>query len=373
MVASGFTEWMFFAFREDTIQSQLGHIQIVRPGYHAAGKSDPYAFLLPDAIPELDATHGKGLIKTIAPRLSFSGLVSHGDDTLSFIGDGVSPEEEAAFAQGVLMSSGQNLIAAEPRTAILGEGLARNLGVAVGDRIILVATATTGGTNAVELTIRGLFSTVSKSYDDVALRIPIQTARELLRTKGSHTWIVLLNDTAHTNVMVQNLKRRFAHEKLDVVPWYELADIYNKTAALFEKQVQGVRLIIALIILLSISNTLTISVLERTGEIGTALALGVTRRGVMRLFLTEGVLLGCLGGLLGVVTGIAAAYAITAIGIPMPPPPGVAHGYTIEVFASLTIALESLVLALAATLLASLYPAWSASKKEVVDALRYNR
>ncbi|MGZ3533382.1 MAG: FtsX-like permease family protein, partial [Vulcanimicrobiaceae bacterium] len=66
--------------------------------------------------------------------------------------------------------------------------------------------------------------------------------------------------------------------QFEVVPWTKLADTYNKTAALFSSQVGGIRLIIALIILLSIWNTVTMSVMERTGEIGTAMAMGVNLR-----------------------------------------------------------------------------------------------
>jgi putative ABC transport system permease protein len=135
IIAGGFIEWIFVAFREDTIQSQLGHLQIARPGYQEGGKADPYGYLLPDAVPELESQSEPRLIKAVAPRLSFSGLVSRGDATLSFIGDGVSPKEEALFAQGVQIAEGQNLSASEPNAAIMGVGLARNLGVKVGDKV----------------------------------------------------------------------------------------------------------------------------------------------------------------------------------------------------------------------------------------------
>ena len=144
ILASGFIEWIFMDFRESTIQSQLGHLQIVKPGYHDAGKADPYAFLLPEAIPELEAPNEPRQIKTVAPRLSFSGLVSHGDATLSFIGDGVSPQDEAAFGKGLQVSSGTNLSADQPLAIIMGEGLARNLGVKVGDKVVLLANTATG-------------------------------------------------------------------------------------------------------------------------------------------------------------------------------------------------------------------------------------
>jgi putative ABC transport system permease protein len=169
------------------------------------------------------------------------------------------------------------------------------------------------------------------------------------------------------------LRDRLPKEQFDVVPWYELADIYNKTARLFTRQVQGIKFIIALIIMLSIWNTMTMSVIERTSEIGTSMALGVQRSDVLRRFVYEGGVLGFFGGILGVLAGLLLAAVVTAIGIPMPPPPGVAHGYTTEIIVTKTIALESFVLAVGTTLVASLYPAWTASRKQIVDALRHSR
>ena len=373
ILANGFIEWIFLDFRESTIKSQLGHLQIVRPGYHDAGKADPYAFLLPDAVPELETPNEPHLIKAVAPRLSFSGLISHGDATLSFIGDGDDPRQQEVFGDALQISAGRNLSADAPLGIIVGEGLARNLGANVGDQVILLANTASRGTNAVEVTIRGLFSTVTKSYDDSALRMPIDTARQLLRTQGSHTWVVLLNDTSQTDIMLAKLRGKLQKDDLEIVPWYALADFYNKTASLFTKQIQGIRLIIALIILLSISNTMTMSVMERIGEIGTSMALGVKRAGIMRLFLSEGVLLGCLGGMLGLILGVLLAGVISSIGIPMPPPPGMARGYTGQILVTWDIALESLTLAIATTLAASIYPAWRASRMQIVDSLRHNR
>lgn len=373
ILANGFIEWIFLDFRESTIKSQLGHLQIVRPGYHDAGKADPFAFLLPDAVPELETPSGPQQIKAVAPRLSFSGLISHDEATISFIGDGDDPQQQGVFGDALQISAGRNLSPDDPLGIIVGEGLARNLGVTVGDKVILLANTASRGTNAVEVTIRGLFSTVTKSYDDSALRMPIDTARRLLRTQGSHIWVVLLNDTAQTDTMLAKLRNKLQRDEFEIVPWYTLADFYNKTVILFAKQIQGIRLIIAVIILLSISNTMTMSVMERIGEIGTSMALGVKRIGILRLFVSEGVLLGCLGGLLGLILGLLFAHAISGIGIPMPPPPGMARGYTGQILVTWDIALKSLALAIGTTLAASLYPAWKASRMQIVDALRHNR
>ncbi len=373
MLANGFIEWIFVDFRESTIKSQLGHLQIVRPGYHDAGKADPYAFLLPGTIPEMEDSGEPGQIKAVNSRLSFGGLISHGESTISFIGDGDDPSQQAAFGDALQISEGRNLSADDPLGIIVGEGLARNLGVNVGDTVILLSNTAQRGINAIEVTVRGLFSTVTKSYDDSALRIPIDTARQLLRTQGSHVWVVLLKDTAQTDIALKKLHERIGGDRLEIVPWYRLSDFYNKTVALYTKQIQGIRLIIALIILLSITNTLTMSVMERIGEIGTSMALGVKRGGIVRLFVSEGILIGCLGGTLGVLLGLILAYTISSIGIPMPPPPGMARGYTGQILITWDIAWKSMALAVGTAFVASIYPAWRASRMQVVDALRHNR
>ena len=374
ILASGFIEWIFDDFRETTIKSQLGHLQIVRPGYHEMGKADPYAFLLPDNLPQL---HNSGdeihQIAAIVPRLGFSGLISHDEATLSFIGEGIDPQEQLYFGDALQISAGKNLSPDRPHHLIMGEGLARNLGVTVNDQVVLLVNTASGGLNAVEMTVGGLFSTVTKSYDDNALRLPIETARELLRTSGAHSWVVLLNDTDQTDTVLAKLRATLPSEQFEIVPWHELADFYNKTTVLLAKQVQAVKLVIALIILLSISNTMTTNVMERTGEIGTAMALGVKRTGILRQFLHEGMLIGCIGGLVGIGLGLLLAEMISNIGIPMPPPPGMTRGYTVEILVSSNMLLEAVLLAILTTLAASVYPAWKASRMQIVDALRHNR
>ena len=373
ILATGFIERMFSDIRESTIKPHLGHLQIVRPGYHDAGKANPYAYLLPEVIPpDISASMEARTVKTIAPRLSFSGLISHGASTISFIGDAVSPQDEVAFGDGLEIASGKNL-STDPRTVIIGEGLARNLGIKVGDRVVLMASTTSGGTNGVEVTVQGLFQTASKAYDDSALRLPLATARELLRTKGSHVWVVLLDKTTRTDTALAAIRKTLPADQFEVVPWYRLSDFYNKTTALFNKQIQGLRFIIAAIILLCISNTMIMSVLERTGEIGTAMALGAKRSSVLRQFLIEGALLGCIGGAIGLAVAVPLAHIISAIGIPMPPPPGKTHGFLGGILLTWTLCAQAFAVAVATTLLASVYPAWRASRMQIVDSLRHNR
>ena len=133
------------------------------------------------------------------------------------------------------------------------------------------------------------------------------------------------------------------------------------------------RVIIAVIIVLSIFNTMMMSVMERTAEIGTAMALGLTRRKILRMFLVEGAMLGAIGGILGLALGSLLAWVVSSIGIPMPPPPGQSWGFIGEVMVSTRLCVEAFILAVGSTLLASVFPARTASGMVIVDALRFNR
>jgi putative ABC transport system permease protein len=374
VLADGFIQWIYWAMREATIQSQLGHIQIVRPGFLQAGAASPYDYLLPAQSPVRDAVEASPGVKLVAPRMAVTGLISHGETTVSFIADGVDPQKEARLSKALRIVKGRDLSGANVQEVILGRGLARTLGVGPGTTIALLATSSSGGINAVEARVSGLFVSANQAYDDAALRLPIGLAQTLLRAEGAHSWLVLLEETEKTDAFIEQFKTRFpvGETRLEFVPWYAHADFYNKTVALFSQQMSVLRLIIGFIIILSISNMLVMNVLERTGEIGTLLAVGFRRRKVMQFFAVEGLLLGLIGGAAGVLTGYGLAELISFIGIPMPPPPGMEEGFTAEIRITLPVLANAFAIAFVTTALAGLYPAWKASRLDIINALRHN-
>ncbi|HEX8011178.1 MAG TPA: FtsX-like permease family protein [Casimicrobiaceae bacterium] len=372
ILGNGFIDWNLRFGRESTIYSQLGHIRVFKRGYLESGLANPFAYILPDDPRQIGIIESEPHVRALAPRLSVNGLISHGDATLSFLGEGVAPDKEPLLSQSVTTTQGEALSPADPDGIVLGQGLAANLGVKPGDTVVLVANTVNGGVNAVEARVRGLFATITKAYDDSALRLPIAMARQLLRLNGAHSYALILDQTDSTDAVLSRLRERFRGQPLEFVPWYQLADFYNKTAKLFSRQVAVLRVIVGVIIVLSISNSMMMSVLERTSEIGTSMALGTRRSAILRLFLTEGVLLGLFGGVLGLIGGYLLAQVITVVGIPMPPPPGMAFGYTAGINVSWPPALEAWALAIATALIASLYPAWKASRMTIVEAIRRN-
>jgi putative ABC transport system permease protein len=373
ILAGAFIEWIFWATREGTIQAGLGHIHVARAGFHAGGTADPGRYQLPGQSKVLEALRALPRVRTVAPRRSFSGLISKGDTTISFLGEAVDPDRERNFGDVSIIVQGEELSQQDPTGIIIGHGLAANLGASVGDTLVLLSNTPRGGVNAVETRVRGLFATVSKAYDDSAIRVPSATAQNLLRSSGADRWIVVLKDTADTPAALRDFGARFAGRDLEFVPWYELADFYNKTVQLLSRQMGFMHLIIAVIIVLTIVNSMMMSVLERTSEIGTSMALGTARKGILAQFVIEGVMTGVVGGLAGALLGIGLAELISAVGIPMPPPPGQARGFRAGMIVTTPLVLQAFTVAAVSALVAALYPAWKASRTQIVDALRHAR
>lgn len=372
LLSGGFIQWIYEAIRESTIHSQLGHIRIAHPGYARQGSSDPFAYLISGTPTELSAVSRLPEVKIIAPRLSFGGLASHGETTLSILGEGVLPGSERELSQTIHILEGKPLDESDPHGLILGEGLAEQFGANIDDTIVLLATTRNGGINAVEGRVRGIFYSSVRAYDDMAVRMDLSLAKQLLRVDGVHRYLVLLSATDTTDSVLRSA-RAVLGTKLEASPWYDNADYYHKTVALFSRQLMVMELIVGLIVLLTITNSMVMSVLERTHEIGTALALGTKRRQIRLQFVIEGLVLGLGGGLAGIGLGLLLGAIISWIGVPMPPAPQMRHGFTGEIRITAGLSAFALITVVAACFLASLYPSWKASKLDIVDALRHGK
>jgi putative ABC transport system permease protein len=360
-------------FQEQAIRSLYGHLQVARVGFFQSGSADPFKYLVLEPfmtsgpIARLD-----GLLYA-APRLNLTGLLAKGDVTAGFSGVGVDPRLEPGGTTALRIIAGQRLAAEHPEGILVGQGLARAMKVQLGDHLTVLVNVPGGAITGMDVRVRGVFATVSKDYDDSAIRLPIAAAQELLRTQGVHLWVLMLDETGRTDAVAAELRERLAPEGFEVAPWHRLAQFYVRAAALLADQVGIVRLIIAVIVVLGILNAMTISVIERTGEIGTSLALGVRRTAVMRQFLLEGLLVGAVGIVLGSLLALGVAGAVELLGIPMPPAPGMAEGFEARIDISPGLIAETAVTTLVAASLAALYPAWRASRMNIVAALRRSR
>ncbi len=380
LIAGGFIGWVLEEMRELTIRTYVGHLQIARPTFWSQGSADPWGHLIQRSPSSVERLERDPEVLTVAPRLGFAGLVSKGDVTLSFLAEGVDPQAESGFGRALIFlpARGENLSDADsaPNAApqvVIGQGLAANLGARTGDTLVLLVNTPNGSINAVEAQVKGVFLTVNKAFDDATIRMPLSLAWRLARTQGVQSWTVLTRSTQAANALRETIRASVSPDGLAVRHWTELADTYLRTEALFTRQLGFMALVLGLLIVLGISNTLTMAVMERTAEIGTAMALGASRRQVLAQFLLEGTLLGLAGALLGTLLGLVLAAILSEVGIPLPPPPGLDTPIIAAIRVGPGLAAGAFALAALSATLAGIYPAWRASRLEIVDALRQAR
>ena len=184
--------------------------------------------------------------------------------------------------------------------------------------------------------------------------------------------VVSLADTLSTDKIAATLKSALAAQNVEVKTWFELDDFYRNTVGLYQAQLGVLQFIILLVVLLSVANSVNMTAYERVGEFGTLKALGNRDSDISKLIILENCLLGLFGATAGVLLGTFLAWGISAIGIPMPPPPNSNAGYTAYIRIVPNVLAVSFFIGLLATVLSSLMAARGAARVPVVDALRQN-
>jgi putative ABC transport system permease protein len=371
----GFVHAIYFGVRESTIRSQVGHIQLYRKGFSEKGNLAPFDYLIADYAALREELAKLPHVRTVTARLGFSGLVSTGETTTAFVGTGVIPEGEMDLAALAVIVDGRELAGRDPRGVTLGVGLARAFGVKPGDDLTLLTTTKAGSINALAVKVRGVWESGEKAYDDRFLRVALpETQRVLDLEAGEVQSVVLLLDSTENTATVRAAIERLIRERnldLEIKTWEDLALRYHQVRELFGRIFGVLTLIVSIMVVFGITNTMTMAIFERTREIGTVMALGTRRRGVVAMFVLEGFVLGLLGAVAGLALGVALAKLVSAIGIQLPPPPGSTRGFTVQIFVVPSVLGQAFQLSVVAATLASLYPAWRAARLDVVEALRH--
>jgi putative ABC transport system permease protein len=368
ILSGGFVNDIIFQLGEALIHSQSGHVQIARPGYFASGSRSPGKHLIPEAEARTAQIATLPHVKALMRRVGFSALLSTGRSSYPVLGEGIEAEPEALLGTSLVMLEGRPLAAKDRFGALVGAGVARAMDLRPGSPITLVAPTVDEAMNTVELEVTGIFQSFSKDYDERVIKLPLQTAQELLDTRGVNAIVVLLDETRHTAAVARVLAERAAGAGLEVKTWDWLNDFYWKAVALYDRQFGVLRLIVLLMVLLAVVGAINVGVMERAGEFGTMRALGNRGWDVLRLVLLEGLLLGVLGAVLGVALGCGVAWLASTIGIPMPPPPNSNLAFTAAI--RLDLFVIAFLIGLSATVLASLGPAVRVARLPVVQALR---
>ncbi len=370
VLSGGFVRDSLAQLREAVIHSQSGHLQIARQGYFGAGTRSPEKFVLEDLESVRALARGEAGVADVMARLAFSGLLNNGRADLPVVVEGIEPEAEARLGTHLVVVEGRALEGQDRFQAVVGRGVASALQLKVGDRVNLVVLTGEGAMNVLDFDVAGVFQSYSQEYDARAVKVPLRAAQELLDTKGATVLVVSLARTAQTDSVRDALAPRLAQRGLEARTWLELNDFYKGAALLYERQFGFLQLIILVMVAIGVVNAVNMTVFERVAEFGTMRALGNRAATVVGLVMTEAVLLGLLGSLIGVAVGVALALGISAVGIPMPPPPNSDLPYTARIQLAPAIVAGAFLVGVAAATLAGILPALRVARTPVVDALR---
>ncbi|MCH7343795.1 ABC transporter permease [Pelomonas sp. CA6] len=295
-------------------------------------------------------------IAAVSPLVAGAALAQRGEASRSVSVQGVELESYAR-----IVNLRQRIAAGEmrllPGEALIGQQLAADLGLRVGDRLVLNT-----GSRSDNVRISGLLDYGARELNRRTVLLPLRSAQSLLDLPGGATQIDLsLRDVWAAQELAQQLGRMLPYK---VESWQETNA--QLVSALNAQSVSTtlIRAVVMVVVVLGIASVLVVTVVQKRREIGILRAMGVTRAQIMRVFLVQGAVVAVLGSLLGVALAVAMVYLFTHFvrgsdGLPL---------FVIQLPAS--VALQVSGMALLAGVLAAWAPARRAAAMDPAQAIR---
>jgi ABC-type lipoprotein release transport system permease subunit len=352
-----------------------GNIQIHAAGYQEKSDTTP---LLPLENAAAIVAGAKILPEVVSTsrRINTSGLVTSHEGAFPVGITAIEPEIEApvsVIAQNV--NEGRFLTAADQDVVVIGKGMAEALGVTVGDRISLAGRAQHEQLRSRTMTVVGIYNLGMADLEKRTVYVSLAEAQGLYNLTGQVTEVTLvLERIGQEAAVMKPLKAQFP--EAEVVSWETSfpemqAAISGKSGAM---DIMGI--FIYLISGIGIFNLLMMAVYERTREIGMLGALGLKPRQIGLLFVWEGIMIGLVGIAGGVLFGVAINAILGQIGLDYGSYSNIADYMALingRVYPSLgleQLPKRTLTIAIICVL-AALYPALEASRREPAEALHY--
>ncbi len=381
-VAGSFKAMMIGQFTD----AILGHLEVHRSGYVASIDNLPLNLNMPpDMVRKVEqALDRMPEVEAYSERVKFGAMFSNFTETTSIRVNGIDPVKETAttpLLPGRIIEGSKTGALLNPGEILIPALLARGMKVKTGDTIVLVATNRDGSVNGKTFTVRAILESVTgPSGRDGYVRI--EDAGNLLRmTQPEISEIaVRLRNPAQLDQVYARLSRELgsaaggapdgagkgAGSALEVHTWAALSP-FSSIANMIDLLTVFIKIMLVSIVLISVMNVMVMAVYERIREIGMISAIGTPPGRILSLFLTEGLLLGLGGTALGIAISIGAIYALNVWkltfnfgqqqGLVLSPAIGVKD---IAIIAGMVMIIA---------LLASLQPAWKASRMDPVRAL----
>jgi putative ABC transport system permease protein len=356
----------------------LGHLTIFKKGYLDQGKLHPekYQFSRDEVEKISDLVRKRPDVELVTPRLSVSGIISNGKNSTIFISQGLVPVDDTAIRGNLTKYSsfkGSYLTDAEHSGVVVGSELAEMLNLKVGSDAVILSNTYSGMANALDVKVLGIFNTGASATNDKTVLMTYRLAQDLVDFPGAERLVVLLKNGKNGEAAGSAASEigkilDDAGYGVEIKTWNELSVFYNQVKNLFDMIFLFIFSIVLVIVIMSIINTMSMSVMERTREIGTLRALGLKRYGVKFLFAAEGVLLGLLGSITGGLIFFA-VYSIIIATHPTYTPPASSNPVPLRVDLVWPALARSVVFMAMLSFAAAFVPARRSARMTIVDAL----
>lgn len=321
-----------------------------------------------------------------APYVQFEAMLNSGELVSGAVISGIMPQQEAAVSDIADMTQKPGQLAelkAGQYNIVLGKNLADSLAIGLGEKITVItpqASVTPAGVvpRLKRFTVVGIFESGMYEYDRGTAYVHMRDAGKLFRMGDSVSGLRLkFDELFDAPVITESLRQKLGFDYW-VTPWTQRHANFFAALNTERKMMFIILSLIILVAAFNIVSTLVMLVTDKQPDIAILRTLGLAPAQVMWVFVIQGTLIGLIGTLLGVVLGVLLASNVDVIVPAMERLFGVQFLdptiYPISTFPSdvrvsdvSTIALVSF----AISVLATLYPAWQASRTKPVEALRY--
>ena len=322
-----------------------------------------------------------------APYIEAQGLAWNNRRVQGVVVRGVLPAEEArATGLGQHLTAGKLAdLQAGAYNVILGATLAKDLRVGVGDNVVIIAPEGTATPNGIEprkrrFRVTGLFLTGMYEYDNTLALIHMQDAAKLYKLGDAVTGVRLaLQDPTRSGEILVDLVQSLGRERFSTTDWTRTHVNFFRAIQTAKTMMFVMLLMIVAVAAFNIVSTLVMIVKEKQSDIAILRTLGVGPRNVLAMFSVQGVLIGLTGTSLGAALGILLSYNIQNI------IKGVEHLFGVQFMDASVYFMSELpayvevpdvvricLVAFALCALATLYPAWRASRTAPAEALRHD-
>ena len=358
--------------------SMLGHLQVHRKGFVASIETLPLNLNLKGgAIGRLEKIlNEQPEIESYSPRVKFAGMFSNFTETSSIRLTAIYPEKEfktVPLLPGRVTDGGKEL---KPGGILIPELLARGMKIKPGDAVVIVATNADGSVNGKQFTVTGVMESATGPGGRDGY-IHMDDARELLRMDGQQVseYAVRLKDFGKLAAFGEKLDSLLVKELnqqgkpiFELHTWEKLSPFFN-IARMIDVMTFFIKLMLIAIVLISIMNVMIMAVYERIREIGTIAAIGTLPGKILSMFVIEGFCMGVGGTLIGDIVGIALVYILNLLKISYDF--GQQKGLILQAGVSPADILVISATVIIVSIIASLQPAFKASRMEPIQALRH--